>query len=365
VAGVAAARPAAASMTMVFRWGPSRTMKLSQEDSRVRDEIPPGPNEPEGDRLTAIVDLKTSERVLVYDDVKAYFDMNKTLAAVRVAVERAGKGKPRERRPPAATYRTLAQPKTINGYTCEMYQRLVAGRADGEVCFVLWGDAIGPKEDFEWLDTFFDRMVSDIAGKRGLAMMSRARENTPGLAIWTSSTNQDGKREVLELVTLRREALPSAMFHVPAEYTETPRPLTASERSTSGPPVAEVAKGAGAQNAVRRSGLKLSGLAAILIIAVLGFGLLVHSALLHIAACIVIDHPRFMQALIATAIVWLMSGFIWVLGLPPVLGVPVGALATFAGVKMSYGVSVPRTIALFIVSGVISVMLGLLGRIFT
>jgi hypothetical protein len=139
------------------------------------------------------------------------------------------------------------------------------------------------------------------------------------------------------------------------------RPITASERSTSGPPPADFSKTAGAQ----RPGLKISGLAAILLVFVLGFGVLIHSGLLHLAANIVIDRPRFMQAIVATIILWVVGGFVSLFGLPWILGLPVSAFATFAGLKISYGISWPRTLALWVVSMLIALMFAFLAKIFT
>jgi len=364
-AGVGAAGPAAASMTLVIRKGTLPTITFHQDGSRVRIEIPPSPGEPDGDRMTGIVDLKTSETILVYDDVKAFFDMRKALPQVRAELERESRGKALDRRRSArASYRTMAQAKTVNGYTCEMYQRIVARRIDAEICFVLWGDAIGQKEDFEWFDTLQERMLSDFAGKRAPAFMFSGRYEAPGLPIWTSSIDRDGTREVTEILSLRRDPLPPSMFHVPADYVQMERPVTASERTTSGPPPADFSKTAGARSE-GRPGLKISGLAAIVLVFALGFGFLIHSGLLHLAASIVLDHPRFMQAMIATVILWVVGGFVSLFGLPWILGLPASAFATFAGLKISYGTSVPRTLALWFVSLLIALMMAFVGRIFT
>jgi hypothetical protein len=61
----------------------------------------------------------------------------------------------------------------------------------------------------------------------------------------------------------------------------------------------------------------------------------------------------------------LVLGVIRIFDLPGVLDVAVGALATFAAVKISYGASVPRTLWLFVVSGLLNGMLAFLGKIFT
>jgi len=365
VAGaVAASRPAAASMTVLFRNGRGGTMTISHDGDRVRVDIPPGPDEAAGDRVTAIVDLKSNQRFLIYDDVKAYFDLGKALAGGRGALDRGGKAKRPERtkRASAASYRPMGDSKTVNGYSCEMYRRVARGRVEAEICFSLWGDAVGPKGDFEWLEDFLERMVSDVAGKRGLALVSRAREQEPGLAIWTSAIAEDGTREVTEVVTLSRDPLQPALFRVPADYTEAERPLTASERSTTGPPAADFAKGQGADSGVG-SGLKFSAVVVLLFTGMLGFAFMVEVVLLHIVASIVLKDPRFLQAVVATGILWIVGGVEWLLHLPPILGVPVGALATFASLKIAYGASVARTLGLFLVPGLIVALMAFVASI--
>jgi len=124
------------------------------------------------------------------------------------------------------------------------------------------------------------------------------------------------------------------MFHVPADYVQMERPVTASERTTSGPPPADFSKTAGARSE-GRPGLKISGLAAIVLVFALGFGFLIHSGLLHLAASIVLDHPRFMQAMIATVILWVVGGFVSLFGLPWILGLSGTAAIITATVLVS------------------------------
>jgi hypothetical protein len=365
-AAVVVARPAVAAMTIEYRDGRGRTMTFRQDGSRIRVEVPPAKDDPD-DGLTSIVDLKTNERIIVYDEVRAYFDVSKVLARARAAVEQVSKGQQpaRPRQGDRITYRALGETRTKNGFACEMHERVAGGRVEAQVCFALWGGAIGDKGDFAWFDEFMERMVSDIAGKKALRAMSmsHARDKAPGLAIWTSSIEKDGSTEVTEIVKVSREPLPASMFHLPANYVEMDRPLTASERSPA--PAPDYSKGPVLETAARPAGPQLSGGAAILLMVIFGFVLLIDSALLHFAASIAIDGARFMQALVATLSLWVVLGIIRIFGLPGVLDVAVGALATFAAVKISYGASVPRTLWLFVVSGLLNGMLAFLGKIFT
>ena len=358
--GVIAARPAIAAMTMVLRDGAGGTMTFYQDGSRVRVEVQAAS---EDDSLTSIVDLKSDERIIVYDDVKAYFDVTKMLGVARAAMEQALKAQPPERDAETASYRALGRTRTMNGFSCAMYERVVGGRVTAEACFALWGEAIGKKEDFVWFDGFMDRMFSDLAGKRGLAAMARSRDTAPGLAIWTSSIADDGKRQVTEVVKVSRDPLPAALLHVPSDYKEISRPLSSSERSHGVPAPVDLASVPGLKTTPPRSGLRISGAVAILLVVVLAIGLLIHTVILHLAASMVLDRPRFAQALVAATILWLVMGVVRLFDLPGVLGISVGALATFASLKISYGAGVGRTLALGVVSGLIAMLIGFAGRI--
>jgi len=349
-AGVVVARPAAASMTMVFRDEKGVKRTYHQEGTHVRIVNPDG----EDEGAAAIIDVATNQFVIVYDDAKAYYDFNKAIAAARPFVERAIKQAPRARRQPAIGYRPLGENRRVNGFTCAMYERVVGSRVEEQICFATWGEAIGQEEDFAWFDKVIERMVLNLAGKQGRAIAARWKheeqyEQKPGLAIWSLSTRDKSKGELVEIVKLSRDPLPLAMFKVPADYKEISQPLSASEHHPAPPPVADVPTS-------QASGRKITGAVAIILMIGMGIGLLFHSLILHVAANVVLQDPHFMQAVVAAGIVWLMLVVIELIGLPWIIGLGLSALATFAGLKISYGASVPRTLALFFVSGAIALV---------
>jgi hypothetical protein len=350
IAGVAVARPAAAGMTLVFRAAQSETITFRQEGNRVRVDNPSGKDA--GEAL--IFDLETKEQLVVYDDARAYFDLNKLLQTIRNGAE-----KPRvhaAHRRPAATYRPLHESKIVNGFSCEMFQRAVAGRVEAEVCFSLWGDAVGPKEDYAWFDAFFERLTSDVAGKSWRPAVPRSDGKAPGLAIWTSTILEDGTRDGTEILTITREPLPAAIFHAPSGYKEVSAPLAAGERSHGAPttPAAGASQPATAPAETR----KISSMVAILLGAILIFGLMIHTTILHLAANVLLREPRFRQALVAAVIIWVVMLFASLFRLPSVVAISVGAFATFGGLKISYGASIGRTLALSVVSGLIAAVAG-------
>jgi len=213
-AGVSVGGPAAASMTLVFRDGRGRTQTFYQHESRVRIENWNW----EDDGEARIIDLKTTANVIVYDDVKAYFDMNKAFAAMRRIVDRLPKAQKLPGRS-AVSDRALGETRRINGFSCEMYQRVGAGRVQDEICFAPWGGTVGTKEDFAWMDALAAQMAEDAGlGRWASRVRATARHDLPGLSIWQSSIQEDGSRDVMEIIKVSRDVPPAALFQVPADY---------------------------------------------------------------------------------------------------------------------------------------------------
>ncbi len=346
-AGVMAGRPAAAAMTLAFGFGPGKTVTYQQQGSRIRILNPSGDDEGE----VVIVDLETKKRIVVYDDAKAYFDYNKALGAVRDAVGPAALAKldseVRHRPVRTTRYRATGEVRTVNGFSCAMYQRVVGRRVDAQICFAQWGDAIGREEDFAWLNALADGFAVAMLGKRPRAPASRADEKRPGLDIWESTVDPNGTQSVVEIVKLSRDPLPAALFTVPADYREVSKALGPNERQ------ALPAAASGGQGASSPSPRQLSSAVMILLIVVMVVGLLIHAGILHLTANIVLDRARFPYALIAATVAWVVLIVANLFHLPLGLEIAVVGLATFVGLKISYGAPIGQTVLLFVVSGMI------------
>ena len=336
-------------MTIGLRDQLGHTRTFHQDGSRIRIANPSGTDDGEA----RIVDLKTTEHVIVYDDAKAYYDYNKALAKLRAAVDELRKTQPPERKKPvpAISFRSLGEERRLNGLACAMYERAVDGKADAQLCFAPWGGTVGAREDFVWFDAFMDRMASDIGGSPGRSAKTEIHvlARAEGLVVWMSSTNDDGSTDTLEIVKLSRDPLPAAMFHVPPDYKEFSRPLSASEHPHIGPPPMDD----GRVRRDRRSSGRVSGVVGLVLAFAIIIGLLIHAAFLHLAASVVIDESRFMQALVAAVIISGVLVVVELIGLPPVIQVAFGGFTVFAALKISYGASIGRTLALCVVSLVI------------
>jgi hypothetical protein len=364
VAVVVAGRPAAAAMTLVYRYtggnADGKTYTFYQDGDRVRVPNPSGDDDGEA----RLMDLSTSLNVLVYDDAKAYFDLNKGMAPLRAAVEHERKAHPRwwkKRAAGNASYRALGETRTVGGHSCAMYERALGGHTD-QVCFAPFGGAIGEigtKDDFAWLDAFMARALADIVGEKTRAALVRTRTEPPGFVLWESSIEDDGSKTVAEVVKLSRDPLPPALFEIPADYKEFSRRLTASEHQPIATPPLDAAN---VRSPARSSGLHLTGGVMVLLAVVLLFVLFFNALILHLAANIVLDHPRFTQALVAAVINAGAAIAFEVIPLPAPLTLGFGAFGIFAGLKISYGASTGRTIGLFLVAMLITLTMGFLGR---
>jgi hypothetical protein len=342
-AGVLVARSAAGSMTIVYRNNRGETVTFAHDGDRVR--MTSGTD----DGAAHIIDLKSKQHVVVYDNAKAYFDQNKAMAAVGAALERAGLGGKlrREIAKDGPRYRPLGKTQTVNGFSCAMYERVVARRVEAEVCLAPWGEAIGAEEDFAWVDATMAQAVEVVSGHPA----PRARDKAPGLRVWSSDVGDDGRREVTEVIKLSRDPLPAAMFQVPAGYKEISQPLTASER----PPPPDSVMAPASSTSTSRG--RISGVAMILVGLFLVVGVLIQAGMLHLAASLVLDRPLFGQALVAMVIIWLAT-LIGQAALPTALAVVFDALAVLVGLKISYGASLARTLALFVVCSVLALLAG-------
>ena len=332
-------------MTIAWRDHLGHTRTFYQDGSRVRISNPGGTDEGEAQ----IVDLKTTERIVVYDDARAYYDYNKSLAPLRSAVEQYLKKHPPDRKkPPAVSYRALGTVRHVAGLACAMYERVRDGKPDAELCFAPWGGTVGPREDFLWFDELIERMAADV-GARSPKRHPHRLAKEEGLALWTSETDDDGKRDTMEIVQINRDPVPFAMLHVPSDYKEFSRPLTASEHPKLGPPPMDDARTRRTASELR----KFAGFAALLLAFGLIVGVLINAAFLHLFASVVMEQPRFTQALVAALIISVVVTVEELIHLPSVIETAFGMFTIFAALKISYGASTLRTLAMCAVPAVI------------
>src|SRR5436190_18439280 len=115
-AGVLMARPAVAAMTMALRDDNGQTRTFYQDGSRVRIVNPSGTDDGEA----RIVDLKSTEHIVVYDDAKAWCDYNKTVAQLRAAFDLLKKTHQPDKQgqKPTVSYRALGENRQLNGFSC-------------------------------------------------------------------------------------------------------------------------------------------------------------------------------------------------------------------------------------------------------
>ena len=272
-------------MTIALRDQAGQTRTFYQEGSRIRIANPSGTDDGEAQ----IVDLKTTEHVIVYDDAKAYYDYNKTLAKLREVAGEIKKTHARElkRRAPVISFRSLGEARRVNGLACAMYEQIVDGKAESQLCVAPWGGRVGAREDFVWFDAFMDRMASDIIGSPGRSAKSliHVLARAEGLVVSMSSTND--RRQHGHAGDRQAESRSVAGRDVPRPgrlqgvLAAAERERTSAHRAAPG--------GRRARAPRRRPSGRMLGFVGLVIGVGLIIGLLIHAAFLHLFASIVIE----------------------------------------------------------------------------
>jgi hypothetical protein len=359
------ARTAAAGVTLVFQSSDGTSSTWYGEGTRARLQSWTGDDPDRG----LIVDLATNDIIIVDDAAQAYFDFShylerarKKLAPLRQELRRRVRAEPAEA--PTA-YVDGHEKRTVRSFSCDVYAGFKDGRVVEEVCVVPWDSpAVGPKKDYAFMDLVFEVMRAQLMGEHGRVRAPPTPEYAlPGLAVSRQVIKADRSRgESTEILSIKRGAVPAVLLSVPASYHEDeglpdrapsrlpdrePSRLPDRAASRPSPPSAPSAASEGGP-----PGGIGGGVWGVVVLLLLGMGmviLMIHAWVLHLAAKFLLDEPRYMDAFIATFVVWVL-GIPLELFTPQLLAVPASLLASYGGLRLAYRASPGRTVALFLVS---------------
>jgi hypothetical protein len=355
-----AARPAAAAVTIVYRDQSGARSTWYADRDRVRIQ---NPGFDDAD-IAVLTDLAAKRTVFLGDGAQAYFDEARFLKAAHKRLAPALQaGRELARRLPPIGYVPSHERRTIGAFTCDMYTGFRDGRVVEEVCAAPWGSpAVGAQKDYAFLDAALAGFMSQIFGGRGVPRGAPAGAALPGLAVWRQDINEDRSRgDVSEIESVSREPIPAAIFSVPPSYHEVTSfqglesPKAAPARAPEAPPAAAVAEASAPPSPWRR----VTGIVLVLLIGFGTFMLFVHAGLMHFAAKLVLHEPRFIDALVAVLLLWVVSVPLTVLGAWLPVALPVELLAGYAGIHLSYRTSPGRTIALLAASALVALFVAL------
>jgi hypothetical protein len=351
-------RSARAATTIVYEMPDGITRTYVHDGARVRVQNPEG-SYPDS---ALVFDLHAKRAYIVYDDVKRYIDVyrhlrekRKALAPLRAAAQRAVARAAAEQ----VRFEPMGETRTIGGFSCGMCRRLVDGRVAEEICAAPWGPTVAGPDDVNWMRIATEQWMEVVFGPISLARAKH--ERWPGFPISRRDVHQDGSLGAeTRVVSIELDPVPASLFTPPADYREVDRQLT-GPGSSGAPRVAAEASLAAPRGEMPRAETprrRMSQVALIAIIIVATIGLLVHAALIHVAAMMVLDRPRFLSALVAAMIVWVMALPLTLLAVWPPLAGGVELLASFGSLKIAYGATNRRTLALWVVSVIVSAALG-------
>jgi hypothetical protein len=354
-------RSARAATTIVYDMPDGITRTYTHDGARVRLQNPEG-SYPDS---ALVFDLQAKRAYIVYDDVKRYIDVyrrlrenRKRLAPLRKAAQRAVARAAAEK----VRFEPMGEARTIGGFSCGMYRRLVDGRAVEEICAAPWGPTVAGPDDADWMRTAMGQWMEVVFGPISLPR-AKDDERWPGFPISRRDVHEDGSVGAeARVVSIKLDPVPASLFTVPADYREVDHQLTGP--GSSGMPRVAAEPAPASTSESPRAGTSrrpASGLSLILVLGVLvvaTIGLTIHAALLHLAAVMVLERPRFLSALVAAMIVWVMALPLKLLEVWLPLAAGVELLAAFGSLKIAYGASNRRTLALFVVSAIIVGVLG-------
>lgn len=340
---------AAAGVTVVYRRGDGHTETWYGDGTRFRVQFG-------GADIGLVVDGEPPRLFLVYDERKAFFDLSSALRKARRGV---GQLPPEleERGPPPGphAYVPSRERRIVGGFQCEMYQRLEGGRVTDEACLVPWGPAVGQPQDYAFMITAAGYLKKAFFGKARTGIPAAPRDgDAPGFAVWQQEIRADRSRgELVEVESVRTGAIPPAVFALPAGAREVDGAL---EPSSAGRPTPRSAEAPAAKRRRRPPAF-----VALLVTfgALLVFG---HAVLIDLAAGLVYPHTRFVNALFATLVVWVVGVPLAALELPIYVQAPADLLAAFGGLKLAYGATNARTTALLGANALVMLLAALLLR---
>lgn len=195
---------------------------------------------------TVLIDGAARKLIIVNDNEKSYIEMSEAdrqrfktqMSAMREQVKARLAALPPEQRqkaeamlggsmdeapeskPPASTFQSTGDKKTINGFACQLYRRLEAGKLREELCVVPWSASPVQKADFAPIQAFAKSFIDEMgAGNKQSSRLLGAIDQYPGLPVSRIPIDESGTRgEEEQVKSVQRGAIPAVKFSVPDGY---------------------------------------------------------------------------------------------------------------------------------------------------
>jgi hypothetical protein len=206
-------RGAGSDTATIFDAATQKIVRLNGHD-RTYVELGPPPAAGKGDAMMEVRLRRKGRAMHLTPDEQRY--VKDTLEAV------PGRDRPQGR--DAGRFEPLLARKTISGFPCRMYRRVVAGKIREETCVAPWGAATVQKSKLAPFHSFAAARLDDMGNPGGpYDNQITELEGYPGLPIWRTIVYRNGERGREERITsITRHPVPPSLFSTPQGYLPNP-----------------------------------------------------------------------------------------------------------------------------------------------
>jgi hypothetical protein len=228
---------ARAGITITSQKGAGPTT-MYVEGERLRIDTPE-----RDERVTAVVfDGPTKRFVMINDHDRTYTEITEEdrkriraqLDAMRPMMQERMKSLPPEQRkqmeemmgsgdkPHDWKFEATGEKKTVNGFACSVYRVTEDGVLREQDCISPWSAGVVKKSDFAAVAKMAQEMLQGMGGMGGARSSIFARiDKAPGIPISRLPMGEGGKPgEEEQIKSVKRGAVPTSMFAIPAGYTK-------------------------------------------------------------------------------------------------------------------------------------------------
>jgi hypothetical protein len=117
----------------------------------------------------------------------------------------------------------------VAGFRCEIHRETIAGKPEGEGCYIPWDAGAFTKADlgpFQRMEEFMGLILAGMGGEAGKGSIMSHVARMPGFPARHAEISEDGQRgEPETLISFQRGQVSEELFAPPAGYAKVPPPF--------------------------------------------------------------------------------------------------------------------------------------------